>query len=360
MANRCVAGTACAANACRWAQSRYESPVKKLGTMMRNRILPLAMGVCLLAAAPAVTVKTGVDKWQAGDYKAAVTIWQPFAARGDTDALFNLGQAYKLGRGVAQDLAMAQTYYRRAAERGHAPAATNLGILTAQGGDKQEAARWWTKAAEAGEARAQYMLGVMYFNGDSVPKNWPIAYAYMSRANNSGFQAASAALEKMNAHIPQEQRQKGEALAAAPDRLRAEIPASVTGAPLAATAKPTQTAQVTPAAKAVGKPAAVPPAGASTAKVPAPVPAAATAVADANPWRLQLGAYGQMPAARQGWDAIRKGAEKIIGDRQPVYAESGKIIRLQLGGFRDRTEAQALCGKLTTAGRSCFVVKTAP
>ena len=313
--------------------------------------------------APAASVKAGVEKWQAGEYKAAVTIWQPLAARGDSDALFNLGQAYKLGRGVTQDLAMAKTYYRRAAERGHAPAATNLGILTAQSGDKAESARWWTKAAEAGEARAQYMLGVMYFNGDSVPRKWRLAYAYMTQASNGGFEAASAALQKMNAHIPLDQRQAGQNLAADPERLRTEIPASVIGVALAArAAKPGREASTDAGTKAV-KPLPVP----APAAVPVPSAPAVTSVTSttsspvssvaAGPWRVQIGAYGQMTSARQGWDVLRKDSGRIIGSHEPVFSEAGRMIRLQIGGFRERADAQALCNKLTAAGRSCFVVK---
>ena len=42
----------------------------------------------------------GVDAWTRGDFPAAVKEWQAGAARGDADAQFNLGQAYKLGKGV--------------------------------------------------------------------------------------------------------------------------------------------------------------------------------------------------------------------------------------------------------------------
>jgi TPR repeat protein len=69
----------------------------------------------------------------------------PFAAKGDPDALFNMGQAYKLGRGVPLDKAKAEDFYRRAADKGHAPAQSNLGILLAQRGEKVQAAELWQK-----------------------------------------------------------------------------------------------------------------------------------------------------------------------------------------------------------------------
>ena len=57
-----------------------------------------------LAAVPAAAdVKDGVDAWSRGDYAAAVREWDGPATAGDPDAMFNLAQAYRLGRGVAAD-----------------------------------------------------------------------------------------------------------------------------------------------------------------------------------------------------------------------------------------------------------------
>ena len=39
-------------------------------------------------------------------------IWRPLADRGDADAQFNLGQAYLLGRGVPQNMTLAEQWYR--------------------------------------------------------------------------------------------------------------------------------------------------------------------------------------------------------------------------------------------------------
>ena len=69
-------------------------------------LLALPLLVLSTFAAPArADVKAGVDAWQAGNYPAAVAEWRPLAIAGDADAQFNLGQAYKLGRGVPADLA---------------------------------------------------------------------------------------------------------------------------------------------------------------------------------------------------------------------------------------------------------------
>ena len=139
----------------------------------------------------------------------------PARRKGDPDALFNLGQAYKLGRGVPMDKAKAEDFYRRAADKGHAPAQSNLGIVLAQRGEKAAAAELWRKAAEKRDARAQYMLGVLHFNGDTVEKNWPLAYAYMIQASNAGLPQAARALSTMNANMPQTDRDRGTEMAGA-------------------------------------------------------------------------------------------------------------------------------------------------
>ena len=67
---------------------------------------------------------------------AAVAIWRPLAEKGDADAAFNLGQAYRLGKGVPLDLAQAQTWLERAARKGHVDAQTTLGLLLFQNGNR--------------------------------------------------------------------------------------------------------------------------------------------------------------------------------------------------------------------------------
>ena len=93
---------------------------------MRKAFRPAAFvlaGLFMAVAIPAFTpafadVKDGVDAWSRGEYRKAVEEWRPAAIAGDADAQFNLGQAYKLGRGVPVDMAMAESWYRKAALQG--------------------------------------------------------------------------------------------------------------------------------------------------------------------------------------------------------------------------------------------------
>src|SRR5690242_72187 len=85
--------------------------------------------LCVPIPAHAQSVRDGINAWQKGDFSAAVETWKPLAAGGNADAAFNLGQAYRLGKGVSIDLAKAQSLFEEAARKGHVDAATNLGIL---------------------------------------------------------------------------------------------------------------------------------------------------------------------------------------------------------------------------------------
>lgn len=236
--------------------------------MAAVRSLMLAAAVVLLTAArhppapgpapepapvAAPTIKAGVEKWRAGDYVGAVAIWQPFAAAGDADALFNLGQAYKLGRGVDADSAAARDYYRKAAVKGHLPAQANLGIALFQAGEKPEAIKWLKTAADRGEARAQYVLGIAAFNGDGVPRSQSLGYGYLLRAQASGLPQAATALGTIAPGLSPGDRTGGEAIAASL--------AAGTGVPagLAAASAPRPIAGTPPARATASLPVVTPP-----------------------------------------------------------------------------------------------------
>ncbi len=297
---------------------------------MKLRILAALLP--LLAAEPALAaVKDGVMKWRAGDYKGAVTEWLPYAARGDPDALFDLGQAYKLGRGVLPDPAMAQTYFLKAAIKGHGPAQAKLGLaLITQPATRPEGLRWLTQAALQDEARAQYALGVAYFNGDGVAANRSLGYAYMRRAEKLLLAEATPAMASMLAKLTPPEKARG-------DQLVNSLPSAVQGLVQAAALPPVVTAAAAPSA-------AAPPAPEPVAKLPA-----------AN-YRVQIGAFASRLQASDTWARLPSKQKAAIGDAPPIYADRGDVIRLQVGPFAARDEAKQLCQKLTRAGGSCFVV----
>lgn len=201
--------------------------------------MAVALVACIAVAAPAgaQAVKAGVDAWTRGDFAGAVAQWRGPAVAGDADAQFNLGQAYKLGRGVPLDPALAESWFRKAALQGHPQAEDNYGFALFQAGRKAEAAPWLEKSVRRGEPRGQLVLGTMLFNGDGVPRDYPRAYALMTMASQAGLKSASETLAQMDQYITPADRQRGTALAQryATD-LRAGPPAADRGGMMAAEA----------------------------------------------------------------------------------------------------------------------------
>ncbi|MCY7338616.1 MAG: SPOR domain-containing protein [Sphingomonas bacterium] len=287
----------------------------KLTTM---RGVALAAAMILASPAHAFGVRSGIEAWQKGDHSAAVAVWRPLAIKGDADAAFNLGQAYRLGKGVPIDLAEAQRLFEQAARKGHLDAATTLGILLFQNGNQIAALRWLKKAAEAGEPRAMLLYGTALYNGDGVEADAVTAYAFVSRAAAQGLAPARATLADLDDAMPLEQRQKGVALA--------------------------KTMAATPTfAAPVATKAALPPKSAPAAK-------ALTPVAASGDWRIQLGAFGQRGAA----EALFARLSGRLAGRQPYYVPAGKVVRLQVGPFGSRAAATAACARL--GGQACFAV----
>lgn len=296
---------------------------------MRKYLALLGFGL-FSGSALAQSVGDGIDAWQRGDAAAAVQIWQPLAAKGDADAAFNLGQAYRLGKGVPLDLATAQGWFERAARKGHVDAQATLGLLLFQSGNRVGAMRWLSAAADAGEPRAMLMVGTALYNGDGIAADPVKAYAYVSRAAAQGLAPAKATLADLDQVMPLEQRKQGVALAQ-------KMAAGAAKAPLPP-AKPKFVAATPPIA------AAQPPAK------PAPAKATATAPASGS-WRVQLGAFSTRASAEAQFAKVAS----RLGGRQAAYVAAGKVVRLQAGPFESRAEASSACAKL--APTPCFPVE---
>src|SRR4030095_5635444 len=121
--------------------------------MSPKYLVAAALFAAIAAPVSAQSVKAGIEAWQRAGYAAAVAIWRPLAEGGDADAQFNLGQAYRLGRGVPINLAAAKTLFERAARSGHLEAETTLGLLLFQNGEQAQGLKWLKQAADKNEPR---------------------------------------------------------------------------------------------------------------------------------------------------------------------------------------------------------------
>jgi len=350
--------------------------------------LPMVIAAALLPASAQAGVKEGVDAWQARDYGKAIAEWRGPSAAGDPDAQFNLAQAYKLGRGVPVDMKMAQSLYEKAAAQGHEQAQANLGLILFQNGDRKAAMPWIQKAASRGEPRAQYVLGTAHFNGDLAARDWPRAYALMTRAAAAGLPQASRSLAEMDKYIPIGQRQQGVALArdyataeagSGPDDVRTvaaepTAPPAIRNVPLpGGTPSRSMTADATPAAKPPtprgtaaatppprplpprALPVAPPPRAAMASRPPMPArPAPVPAVAAGGAWRVQLGAFGTPAAAQAAWASMR--AAPGLSGLRPMLIKAGAVVRLQAGTLPSRAAAASACAGAARVAKGCFPV----
>lgn len=392
---------------------------KSIFRFKRTRAAATAIvgGMLIVGASTAYAdVKAGVDAWGAGDYARAVAEWRAPAAAGDPDAQFNLAQAYRLGRGVGEDPRQAETLYARAAARGHLKAADNYGLLLFQDGRREEAMPYITSAAERGDPRAQYLLGIAHFNGDFVARDWVRAYALLTLAHGAGLPQAGAAIRQMDGHVPLDQRQQAQVLAATmranADAARSSQmaaadlgegePAMVAGPRIAAS-------QPSPSPSRMGAPrplapVAVPPsiaaaeaavaeamratgtespatAGADFARRGRPGSAglasssarpardiaqasprgriasdrASVPAAAGGPWKLQLGAFSVPANAERAWGHVSE--TNALRGKTKLLAPAGRLTRLLAAGWPTRSAAESACGTLKAGGHACLVTR---
>ena len=382
--------------------------LRPLAPLARRGLVLAALAMAVPAAAG---VRDGVEAWERGDYAAAVAEWQGPAAAGDADAMFNMAQAYRLGRGVPEDGARAEQLYQAAAQAGHVQAADTYGLMLFQDGRREQALPYVQAAATRGDPRAQYLLGVAHFNGDLVERDWERAYAYLTLANAAGLPQAGPAIAQMDEHIPLEQRQNAAALArrieseaeqarsvqlaaadlsaASPASAQASTPQPVTTPRVP---RPIPTVSVSPSVAAArdavaqarqatgtedpaeagasfarmsapqrpaSQPASPPPVQVAAAPAPrsAPAPAASQPAASrtSGPWKVQLGAFGVAGNAERLWSRL-SGRPELAG-RERLLLPTGRVTRLLAGGYSSRDEAQVACNSLQRAGQECLVTR---
>ena len=319
-------------------------------------------------------VKAGVDAWSRGDYRQAVEEWRRDAVAGDPDAQFNLGQAYKLGRGVPVDPVLAEQWYGKAAAQGHPQAIDSYGLALFQNGKREEAVPWLEKSVARGEPRAQLVLGTMLFNGDIIKKDWVRAYALMVRSSAAGLPQGSQTLAQMDQYIPLDTRQQGLALARQYEASAGELqnqpevagqgsPGSIRGTELPASMVSDE--NLSNSVSAPKPPKAAPPKPVVVAK-PKPVPVAPPVETAAAPirtttgkgWRIQFGAFRDTGNARGLWQRLSTSVGSLAG-LQPKYPPMGALTALQVGPLPDRADAARVCGdvKARVPGTPCVIIE---
>ncbi|PCI33827.1 MAG: hypothetical protein COB54_02170 [Alphaproteobacteria bacterium] len=342
--------------------------------LRRNRFLPLFLtcgSLLLFPHTSAATVADGVYAYEKGNYPQARLEWLPYAALGNPNALYNLGQLHRMGRGVETDFVKAQSYYQRAAEKGHVGAQRNLGTLYYFGRigetDPAQALIWLTKAAINGDARSQLMVGTMYFNGETGQKDTIQAYGWIMLAAQSGLRNAARALEKLDDTMTPDQISKARKLA--PDMISRQLSPDDVGLMVK------QQDGTTPNVPELNTPKipkteetrseVTPPIVQDSPKTLSPPHSSITASNDDNSrdnFRVQLGSFRSDTAAQKALTMLEGLLSDVITDHQGKIehadlGDKGIFYRLQLSPFETRSEARGLCQQLKDKGQNCYVVK---
>lgn len=106
----------------------------------------------------------------------ALQLFERAARAGDAEAAFELGEMLRIGViGVAPAPNKAWPWYKMAAQQKHAKAALMLGMLFKNGDgvprDAIEGAKWLTLAGDLGNAHAMFLLSNLYREGAGVPQD---------------------------------------------------------------------------------------------------------------------------------------------------------------------------------------------
>ena len=331
--------------------------------MMRlGGIGAVALAAVVLWTVPAAAdTRAGVEAWQRGDYAAAIAQWRPAAVAGDADAQFNMGQAYKLGHGVAVDPVQSEQWYRRAVAQGHQQAEDNLGLLLFQQGQRTQALPFLQHSADRGEPRAQLILGTMLYNGDGIPRDYPRAYALILRSTAQGLPQAAQVQAQMDQYIPAADRQRGVALARQYEsaQQRPQLPPEIASAPGSPRGLPPAPAPIVTAPPPARTSAATPPAAAPTRTTPPVVanqePAPRPVSVSGRGWKVQLGAFRDEGNARRLFDSL-SGRVSALAGSQPIFVRAGALTRLQVGPYASSAEATRVCAAVRPTGTPCVPV----
>jgi TPR repeat protein len=131
----------------------------------------------------------------AGQHQQAATLLKRATEAGLPTADYVLGVLYDQGQGgIAQDLELAATYYRQAAQKGVRSAQARYGLALMQGRgapqDTQEGESWLRRAALQGDPEAAALVGDLYSRGGALPPNHAEAAMWYRRAAEAGHKGS--------------------------------------------------------------------------------------------------------------------------------------------------------------------------
>lgn len=212
-----------------WAQNKVVKRRPAAQTATPRKPAAAARAQAASPTTPAGQFSLGKSLYRKGKYDEAIKWLRQAAESGHAEAQDYMGEAYQYGRGVTQDFALMEQWYKRSAENGCArgqhdyavvwetrhyntveaakwyrKAAVQgnqysqyrLGLMLTAAGEYAEAAQWYRKAAVQGYAPAQCSLAACYENGQGVGQSRTEASKWYRRAAKNGDYAAKSKIEK--------------------------------------------------------------------------------------------------------------------------------------------------------------------
>lgn len=148
----------------------------------------------------------------AADFAKAAKWYEISAGQGFAPAQYRLGNFNEKGLGMPRDLEKAKTWYQLSAQQGNASAMHNLAVLFATGAngnpDNASAVRWFTDAAELGVKDSQFNLGILAAKGLGMPVNLEESYKWFSLAANAGDKDAADKRDQIAKALKPEQLER--------------------------------------------------------------------------------------------------------------------------------------------------------
>lgn len=152
----------------------------------------------------------------AADFAKAANWYEISAGQGFAPAQYRLGNFNEKGLGMPRDLEKAKTWYQLSAQQGNASAMHNLAVLFATGAngnpDNASAVRWFTDAAELGVKDSQFNLGILAAKGLGMPVNLEESYKWFSLAANAGDKDAADKRDQIAKALKPEQLERAKDL----------------------------------------------------------------------------------------------------------------------------------------------------
>lgn len=139
------------------------------------------------------------------DPALAVTWFRKAAEKDHAPSQYRLGALFEKGIGVARSPGEAANWYRKAANNGNVRAMHNLAVLIADGiegkPDYAQAATWFRNAAEHGVRDSQYNLAILFARGLGVEQDLAKSYLWFALAAAQGDTDAQKKRDEISARI---------------------------------------------------------------------------------------------------------------------------------------------------------------